>query len=215
VQTATAERQATVYSRYTVENFRSHAPFGRTIDPEKPDYALLNAAVYFVTNEARVRQGKRTVPYHPRLEKTAFDFARELVTKDFFSHDHPSDPAQRKPSDRGKIAGIKNASLAENIAIHFAIQYEAGKSVYTMDAAKGVFSYVSPNGPAVPMHTYLSLAESLVDQWMKSPGHRSNILSDNTRSFGCGAYFFRDGKFNNMLKVKAVQVFQWFEDVKE
>lgn len=216
VQTATAAgRQTTVYSRYTVENFRTYAPFGKTIDAEKPDYALLDAAVYFVTNEARVKQGKRAVPYHPRLEKTAFDYAREMVAKDFFSHEHPSDPAQRKPSDRGKLAGIKNASLAENIAENFAIQYEAGKSVYVMDPAKGIFSYTSPDGPAIPMHTYLSLAQALVDQWMKSPGHRANILSDNNRSFGCGVYFFRDKKFNNMLKVKAVQVFQWFEDVKE
>lgn len=197
------------------EKFRSMAAFDDPIDAEKPNYVLINEAVYFVTNEARVKQGKSRVPYHPLLAKAAFDYAHEMVTKDFFSHDHPSDPAQRTPSDRGKRAGIKNANLAENIATRFGIQYEAGKSIIVMDATKGVISYTSPEGPAIPMHTYRSLAQSLVDGWMKSPGHRANILSDDSRSLGCGVYFFRDRNFNNVLRVKAVQKFQLLNDVEE
>ena len=191
---AVAERQATVYSRYSVQNFRSYVALGKPIDAEKPDYALLNAALYFVTNEARVREGKSAVAYHPLLEKTAFDYAREMVTKDFFDHDHPSDPSQRGPSDRGKRAGIKNASLAENIATGFGIQYEAGKPIYIMDATKGVFSYISSKGPALPMHTYLSLAQSLVDQWMNSPGHRANMLNAGYTRIGPAAYTGRNGR---------------------
>lgn len=204
----TVEQQA-------AQSFRSNAAFDNPIDAEKPDYALLNAALYSVTNEARAQQGKSAVPYHPLLAKAAFDYAREMVTKDFFSHDHPSDPAQRTPSDRGKLAGIKNAKLAENILTSFAIQYEAGKSIVVMDATKGLISYTSPQGPAIPMHTYRSLAQSLVDWWMNSPGHRANILSDNSRSLGCGVYFFRDRNFRNVLKVKAVQKYQLFKDVEE
>jgi uncharacterized protein YkwD len=37
--------------------------------------------------------------------------------------------------------------------------------------------------------SYLLLAKELVDIWMKSPGHRANILNAEFNYLGCGAFF--------------------------
>ena len=99
--------------------------------------------------------------------------------------------------------------IAENIATNFGITYRAGTSVYPRDRVNGTFSY-TPSGAIIPNHTYLSLADALVTQWMNSPGHRANILSTNAFQLGCGLYFYHDSSFYNMMKIKATQNFQWF-----
>jgi uncharacterized protein YkwD len=119
------------------------------------------------------------------------------------------DNSRRDPSARGKLAGISNPSLAENIAEGFGLNYRPGAPIYPKNIEKGEFSY-SSNGPLLENHTYISLAESLLVQWMNSPGHRSNILSKSALQMGCGVYFYRDRSFYNIFKCRATQNFQWF-----
>ncbi len=199
--------QISEYRTKTYENFRSYHGFNRVIDEKNVDYPLLNAAVFYVTNEVRVRQGRKPLEYAPELEKSAWLHSKEMVEKNFFSHKNPFVPRKRTPEQRGGLAGIKNPKIAENIATGFGIVYTAGRPVY--NRGSGRFSY-TPTGKILPNHTYLSLAEALVRQWMNSPGHRRNILSKNGIQLGCGVYFYRDRRFNNMLKCKATQNFQWF-----
>ena len=45
------------------------------------------------------------------------------------------------------------------------------------------FSYRS-DGEPIPPHTYRTFAAQLLDQWMKSPGHRANILADQPTLLG-------------------------------
>jgi uncharacterized protein YkwD len=199
--------QATEYRTYSYKNFRSYPGFGFVIDEKNPDYPLINAAVFYVTNEVRVRYGRKPLEYAPELEKAAWLHSKDMVEKNFFSHKNRIEPKKRTPNQRGDLAGIKNPKIAENIATGFGIKYSAGRPVY--NRGSGRFSY-TPGGKIIPSHTYLSLAEALVRQWMKSPGHRRNILSGNGIQLGCGVYFYRDRRFNNMLKCKATQNFQWF-----
>lgn len=197
------------YSTTDYTNFRDNPLFQQKIDPDNIDYPLADAAIFFMTNEIRARHGLSPLEYSQELEIAAWNHSRLMVEKNFFSHINSIDSTRSDPSARGKLAGITNPSIAENIAEGFGINYRAGVSIYPMDVEKGEFSYTA-NGPLIEKHTYISLAESLLDQWMNSSGHRSNILSKSALELGCGVYFYHDRNFYNIFKCRAAQNFQWF-----
>lgn len=159
-------------------NFRQKSIFKQEIGYSDFDAALLNAAIFFATNEQRVKHGKSPVPYCSALEICAYNHSLKMAKTGFFSHENTKDESRRTTSHRGKLAGIKNPSLAENIA-------------YT--------SYRSSQ-------SYLNLADDIMDIWMNSSGHKSNILSDNDLQMGCGAYLKSSTCY-------ATQCFQWFRKV--
>lgn len=203
------------YQDYTVtdySNYRSNPLFKQKIDPENIDYPLANAAIFFMTNEIRVKNGLPALEYSEELEIAAWNHSKLMVEKKFFSHNNSTDSSRGDPSARGKLSGITNPSMAENIAENFGINYRAGSPVFPKNIERGEFSY-SSDGPLIEQHTYLSLAESLLTQWMNSPGHRSNILSKSALQMGCGVYFYRDRGFYNIFKCRATQNFQWFNRI--
>ena len=54
------------------------------------------------------------------------------------------------------------------------------------------FTYGDTREP-VPIHTYASLAEQVVNRWLKSPKHRASLLSPNYRRLGAGIGVDRSG----------------------
>lgn len=53
--------------------------------------------------------------------------------------------------------------------------------------------------------SYAETAKYMVEEkWMKSKGHRANILRANMTYLGCGVAFYRDGDY---FYVKATQNF--------
>jgi len=83
--------------------------------------------------------------------------------------------------EKNRIAVAKHSPVCEKAAFD-----EAGKSVFSPSQNGGYFSY-KYKGEPIKNHTYLSLAEAALIQWMNSKGHRANIL----RGFayqGCGGY---------------------------
>lgn len=207
-----ASWSAEMYSRITSATWKSYDPFKKAIDINNIDYPLLNAAIYYSTNEMRVKNGLKEVLWAMELERSSWNYAKLMAEKNFFSHYDPSNSERKTPDSRGLLAGIANPHIAENIAETFALDYD-GSAVYTLNKSKGQYSK-RPNGVPIPMHTYQSFAVSVVDQWMHSPGHRANILSAKNVSMGCGAYYFFSSGSMPMASFKAVQNFQWFEPVK-
>jgi len=202
-----------IYEKYNSSNYRTNTDLYTEIDFENIDYVLLNAAVFFRTNEVRKEHGLAELGFLANLETAATMHANDMVRYNFFSHTNPYRRSKSAPSNRGKLSGITNPSMAENIAESFGIEYEGGKPVYIVDSKKGIFSY-EYNGPVLKNRTYISFAEAVVLQWMNSPGHRANILNDKALQLGCGMAFYRDKSFNNIAKFKAVQNFQWFNMAK-
>ena len=167
------------YSKWTHDTFRKYPHFHDTFSTDDPDYLLLNAAVFYLTNEQRVKYGIYPLPYHESLEIAAYNHSLKMATGNFFSHSNNLDNSRRSTSDRGKLAGISNPHLAENIA----------------------YNYVNSND------SYLEVAAKLIDQWMNSSGHRSNILSTKGKQMGAGT-FYQDGR------IYGTQNFQWFENIR-
>ncbi|NJK87126.1 MAG: CAP domain-containing protein [Bacteroidales bacterium] len=199
------------YYQLTVQNFRKDNLLNQPIDFEKIDLQRIHAAIFFVTNEQRVKHKLSVLDHSALLEKAAFMHAQDMVEKDFFSHENKFSRKKLTPNDRGKLVGISNPYIAENIAETFGLEYIPETQVYVKGA--GQFSY-SKNGNPIPPHTYLTFADALVLLWMNSPGHRKNILSEKALQLGCGVYYFKDKKFNEMPTFKAAQSFQWYEPVK-
>lgn len=205
-----AEWNDAKYTSATLANFRNHAELNRVISFENPDYRSIHAAIYFVTNEIRVKNKLPALEYSRNLEIAAYNHAKHMVEGGFFAHVNPRETSRKDPEARARLAGILNPHIAENIAISFAIRYKAGAAIYPRE--NGGFSY-TPKGPIIETHTALSFADAVLEQWMNSAGHRANILSPKAKSVGAGAYLYIDTASMNMRKIKAVQNFQFFDPI--
>lgn len=172
--------QPTDYAKWDHTNFRSNQKFHQTFSTTDPDYQLLNAAVFYLTNVERTNRGVSALPHHELLEVAAYNHSMKMATTGFFSHTNTVDKSRASTEDRGHLAGIANPKFAENIAYNY---------------------------PDVGS-TYLQVATKLIDQWMNSPGHRSNILSTEGKQMGAGTYYYSG-------KIYGTQVFQWFYFVQE
>ena len=168
------------YPQWDYTNFRQNQLFNQLFSTSDPDYLLLDAAVFYLTNEERAKLGIPILPYHKLLEVAAYNHSMKMATTGFFSHRNPNDTSRTRTGDRGKLAGVSNPKFAENIAMN-----------YLRDNA-----------------TYLQVATTLIEQWMNSAGHRSNILSSKAKQMGAGTYY-KNGQ------IYGTQVFQWFYFVDE
>lgn len=202
-----------IYKTNNASNWRNNSIFSSTIDFDNINHSLINAAVFFRTNEMRIANKLPPLEYSINLEKSATIHSDDMVQRNFFSHINPGNLSRRNPDDRARLAGITNPYIAENIANNFAIKYTANTRVIVSDSDKGIFKYPGENDP-IPNHTFISFAEALVEQWMNSAGHRENILNKEALELGVGTTFYRDRRFNNIPKFMAVQNFQFFEKIK-
>lgn len=175
------------------ENFRDFKLFKKPLEEKKVDYKILNAAVFFVTNEARIEQGLSILEYQSNLEVMAWNHSISMGKKDFFDHFNKKERKRKTPDNRAKLAGVTNPSLGENIS------------------AVGGRSFGS----------YLALADHLVQGWLDSPPHRKTLYSKNALQLGCGVYYFNGLWQKNRTVYKqgngfwlATQNFQMFTKVK-
>ncbi|WP_341866979.1 CAP domain-containing protein [Leptospira jelokensis] len=194
------------YDAFNEETFPTYGPANATIDFNKVDYPLLNAAIFYVTSKERKQLGMRPFKYSERCEQAAFGHAQDMVTYDFYSHNSTVN-GKETLKDRLDLVGISETYSAENIINAFGIQYQSGRPVFTPVQNGGPFFSYTKAGTPIPNHTYLSLAKAVVEVWFNSPGHRKNILNPEFNYMGAGAYFYKDKKFFDVDKVKAVQVF--------
>lgn len=144
------------------DNFRDFKLFKKPLEEKKVDYKILNAAVFFVTNEARIEQGLNILEYQSNLEVMAWNHSISMAKKDFFDHFNKKERKRKTPDNRAKLAGVTNPKLGENIS------------------AVGGRSFRS----------YLALADHLVQGWLDSPPHRKTLYSKNALQLGCGVYYF-------------------------
>lgn len=200
------------YKRYDVSDFRDYDPFSEPIDFGNIDFTRLNAAIFYVSNEARQKRKIAVVSYHHLLEITSSVHSEDMSEMDFFSHENPKDAKKKTPLLRAKNVGISNPFPAENLAKTSGIQYEPNKDIYVR--GKWQFSY-TPDGTILPAHSYLSLAEEFVNIWLNSPMHKKNLLSEKAVQLGCGTAFYGNSEYNSIPMFIATQIFQWYEKIQD
>jgi uncharacterized protein YkwD len=200
-----------LYTKYNYHDFRKEQLFKEFIDFNNIDYNRINAVVFHLTNEIRVKNNLLPLNYAPELEKSAMMHARDMKAGDFFSHFNETDATKKTPNDRAKLCNVANPFLAENIIEGYGLQYKANENVYVQ--GRGQFSKTR-EGELLKAHTYISFGEALITGWMNSKDHRKNILSKEALQLGCGVTYFADPEFNDMPSFIVVQNFQWYEPIK-
>ncbi len=116
--------------------------------------SALREATLCLLNEQRADAGVGPLKAHKKLEKAAFRFSKEMVSKRFFDHVSPSGSTLSTRVKKVKYTkGARSWALGENIGW-------------------------GTGGRATPA--------SMVDAWMKSPGHKRNILDPTFKEIGIG-----------------------------
>lgn len=176
------------------------------IDPQDINYHLLSAAIFHETNQKRKEDGKEQLSHLPRLDEASRIHARDMAENQYVAHINPREQDLRSPLERVREVGLNEIRfVAENVASHFGSQYESGRTLYTIEKEGDTEYSYQPEGEPIENHTYRSFTESLVDAWMKSPGHRKNILSEKPEFLGTGC-FLGDGD-TGLMKFYCVQLF--------
>ena len=196
---------AASYAEHDASSFFALPEVKAHMKPGKLDLPLLNAAVFYATNEARLRHKLKPFKHSAALERAAQGHSAAMTRHNFFSHTSVV-KGQEKMSQRMAREGVSGGYRAENIAQFSGLEYTAGKSVYTPPTNGGYFSY-RPKGKPILPRTYAGAGRTVVTQWMNSPGHRRNILNPRLRYLGAGMSPFPKKSFYNMLYFNATQNF--------
>jgi uncharacterized protein YkwD len=174
----------------------SEAAAGTLVSATYIDYRLLDKAIRAEVNYHRCRAGLGEVSYAgDSLMRVALKHSTWMAKKDKLSH-FSTLQGLKSLGERVRAASISYRSASENIvAVH---QYQIDNRRFkTLDRKACQFA---ADGKLIPPHSYASLARHSVNLWMKSPGHRKNILSpksakmvvavahSNTRRY-CGKFW--------------------------
>ena len=148
------------------------------------DRGLMATAIFHETNRVRHQLGLRVFLKEPKLDEAAdLEAAVGRVTQPP-SHTNPF-PKIGTPLQRVEYVGLKPREVAVNIAL---------LSIYDIDPDVGIGTVVR-NGRRLLVHpdtleelkpaTYRDFAAKVVAAWMKSPGHRANLVSPTLLYLGC------------------------------
>jgi uncharacterized protein YkwD len=111
-------------------------------------------ATLCILNAQRARYGLRPLSLNRRLSRAARGHARDMVVRNYFSHDSlGGDSFVDRIRRAGYLRGARRWSVGENLAW-------------------------GTHGRSAP--------QAITEMWMKSAGHRANILSGSFREVGIG-----------------------------
>ena len=196
-----------MYKEYSYESFSKLPAVNEEIDLNNIDYELLNASIFYATNKQRKKFNKPEFDFFPLLRDAAVIQTNQMVKFNFFDHVNPKNTKLKTLKDRLESAGGAGKYLAagENISEYFLMDYQP-KEYFRVEKVnnKTVYYNIKTNKQIKP-HSYRSFGEAIVEDWMTSPGHRSNILDDRFTHLGCGTLY--STKPNEFPKAKSTQVF--------
>ena len=141
---------------------------------------MLEAAIFFATNEIREKKRRSVFLFDPVLQKAARGHSESMAHYNFFDHTNRKEKKFKTAYNRIEQAGGGFVGMAENIARVNVYQLGKKGTYFVKDGKK-----VDAKGVPLQTKSYKQLAKHVVDKWMKSTGHRKNILADN-RFLGCG-----------------------------
>lgn len=129
-------------------------PLVKAEEVRELDPMIIANEIFSIVNTERQNRGLYKLKYDEKLADVALIHTRNMVEKDFLSHE---DREKRSPQERVEIfyPEIITGEVGENIG------YSQG--VHKEDVAK-----------------------NLMENWMNSPGHRANILSNEYSHIGVG-----------------------------
>ena len=152
------------------------------LSPSRPDQALFDKALLHFANEARRKHGRPPLASDPALARAASDHAKNMARLGKQSHTLPV-RGQKTLKQRIKRQSVSFRLAGENLSMDKVYRL-AGRPISTGYSGCN-FRYTGTNAQ-VPIHTYATLAEDLVDRWLASPKHRQSLLSRQFTRTGSG-----------------------------
>lgn len=148
------------------------------------DTALIDAAILVEVNYQRCLHGLPGLAADPRLRQSTSGHSAWMAATGKVSH-KSGQSGQRTLTQRLHNVGVTFQNAAENIAQLNYYQFNGQSSYQVIDASRCKFATLS--GQPLPRHSYRSLAQAVVAQWMASRGHRRNILNPAFHLHGSAA----------------------------
>ena len=195
------------YAQYSYESFAKLPAANEEIDIAAIDYDLLNASIFYATNKQRKKFNKPVFTFYPLLRDAAVVQTSQMVKFNFFDHVNEKNAKLKTLKDRLESVGGSGSYVAagENISEYFLMDYQPKEYFRVEKVGNRNVYYNSKTNKQIKPHTYRTFGESIVEDWMTSPGHRANILDDRFTHLGCGTLY--STKPNEFPKAKATQVF--------
>jgi uncharacterized protein YkwD len=154
-------------------------------DPSRPLVVADDLArrIHTLVNAERARKGLPALGWDESLARIAAGHSHDMASRQFLSHDSPEgDGFDDRYRQADYVCRIRDGRIihlgAENIALGHLID-----------------SVVTRNGVAhVNWNSRDEIARRAVDGWMRSSGHRKNILAPQWRNQGIGVGMGADDK---------------------
>lgn len=165
----------------------------RVIDPgQNIDQALADALILAEINYNRCMAGLKPLQSDKRVQKVALTHARWMAQVQMVSH-RSSVPGQTTLRARISTSGVQQVRVgSENVGMVHRFRID-GKSFRVADSSQ--CSFAGADGNRIGAHTYGSLAHKIVTLWMKSSGHRVNILDRKVGITGAAVAYNPNGGF--------------------
>ncbi len=155
-------------------NFHENlVPGDRRGQSQAERWLLIEAEILLEVNRLRRSRGLSGLRPHPLLSDIARRHSHDMIERHYFDH---MNPELHTPDERvHHRMGDSISDLAENLWMRL-----------------GALPYESPK----------QSAQSIVGDWLFSPGHRENLLEPRFTHLGVGFYGSDDG-----LRLRATQLF--------
>lgn len=138
------------------------------------DKDLLAEAIFDATNRLREKKGVPALLKSESLKDAAQYQAQRMASKERLVHNWPRGEKFSTPRKRMEAFGAQLNTSGENIARDYILDIPSGESYF-----------ISPQGYAIDAEgrrilnrSYERLAQKVVGDWYRSPGHRENLLGD-------------------------------------
>ena len=139
----------------------------------------LGSLIFSRTNEVRRRAGLPALAGNPPLEAVATAHSSDMASRNYFSHITKGLLSRPDLGARLHAGGVGYTKAAENIAMYPVVV----RRLYEISSVGLTPRRVEVGRQGI---TYGDMAAKVMDGWMKSPGHRRNILDPSLSELGVG-----------------------------
>ena len=149
------------------------------------DKSELELQVHELTNQYRIQNGLDSLLFDEELSKVARSHSKDMAKRDYFSHQTPEGA---DPTDRADTQGYKCQKIIGNL-----IYSGIGENILQNNLYDTVW-YTAGLPTSYEWNTQDEIAQSTVDGWINSTGHRENLLTETFDREGIGVEISADDK---------------------
>jgi uncharacterized protein YkwD len=148
----------------------------------------LEARIHALINKERQKHGLSRLAWDDRLGRIAREHSRDMAKRNYFSHDSPEGhDFSYRYGKAGYTCTVEEIADGKILSI-----YTGGENIFQNNLYNSI---TTVNGVAYyDWNKEEEIAETTVQGWMNSPGHRKNILTPQWRREGIGIFVAPDDK---------------------